>query len=431
MLNQLRKQSKLSVFILMIMLFAYLSTFAQDIPETYVVQRGTVQNIFAFSGTWLPRDQQVLFFDIPGTIQSVNVQQNSTVSAGTVLVDYGIADLQSQLDRAQSSLLAAQESQVIEDNAGGILDAQVQLAGARLGLQQTYDAIPFTGINAAQLGLQSAKDALETAERNYNNVIGDPTNSPGAIDGAYEGLRAAQKALQGAQNSYWGAAQSFNLYDYSIIGAENNLLITELSYQATLQQIGSSEIDETIQDLQTQVDDLTAQIAQSSLIAPFDGEVLEVNVIRGDRVEAFQDVITLALPEPLEIFADLSQEDYQRLDVGMLGICQASGQPETAVQCIVRQLPPTNGSVSVRIAASFDNVIRGQLINVSIPIGAQDNVLWLPPQAIRTFQSRAFVVVQTSDGEDVVDITIGLRTDDRVEILSGLNEGDIVIAPES
>jgi len=101
------------------------------------------------------------------------------------------------------------------------------------------------------------------------------------------------------------------------------------------------------------------------------------------------------------------------------------------VQCIVRQVPPTNGSVSVRIAASFDNVTRGQLIDVAIPIGASESVLWLPPEAIRTFQSRAFVVVQTPDGEDVIDITIGLRTADRVEVLSGLNEGDIVIAPES
>jgi len=417
------------------MSFAYLPVLAQDTPETYVAQRGAVQNIFAFSGTWLPRDQQVLFFDIPGTIQSVNVQPNSTVSAGTVLVDYGIADLQFQLDQAESSLLAAQESQVIEDNTGGILDAQLGLANARLGLQQTYDAIPFTGINAAQLGLQSAQDALEAAQRNYNNVIGDPTNSPGAIDGAYESLRSAQQALESAQNSYWGAAQGFNLYDYNIIGAENNLLITELRYQETLQEVlqqtGTSEVDEVIQELQTQVDELTAQIAQSSLIAPFDGEVLEVNVIRGDQIEAFQDIITLALPEPLEIFADLSQEDYQRLEVGTIGICQASGQPETAVQCIVRQIPPTNGSVSVRIAASFDNVLRGQLIDISIPIGTSEDVLWLPPQAIRTFQSRAFVVVQTPNGEDVIDITIGLRTDDRVEILSGLNEGDIVIAPES
>jgi len=56
-------------------------------------------------------------------------------------------------------------------------------------------------------------------------------------------------------------------------------------------------------------------------------------------------------------------------------------------------------------------------------------VLWLPPSVIRTFQSRTFVVLQTSDGERTVDVELGLQTDDRVEIVSGVNEGDVVVAP--
>jgi hypothetical protein len=53
--------------------------------------------------------------------------------------------------------------------------------------------------------------------------------------------------------------------------------------------------------------------------------------------------------------------------------------------------------------------------------------LWLPPEAIRTFQNRTFVVVQTADGERVVDISIGLQTDDRVEVETGLSENDIIV----
>ena len=37
--------------------------------------------------------------------------------------------------------------------------------------------------------------------------------------------------------------------------------------------------------------------------------------------------------------------------------------------------------------------------------------------------------LDTADGQRVVDITLGLQTDERVEIVSGLNEGDIVAAP--
>ncbi|PJF20989.1 MAG: hypothetical protein CUN56_13365, partial [Phototrophicales bacterium] len=160
------------------------------------------------------------------------------------------------------------------------------------------------------------------------------------------------------------------------------------------------------------------------------GVVLTVNVSRGDNVEAFEKVITLALPEPLEVISKLSVEDAARLAVSMVGICEVAGRPETAVQCIIRRLPGDDTSETVRVAASLENVPLGETIDVSISIGTREDVLWLPPEAIRTFQSRTFVVVQTSTGETTADITIGLRTAQRVEILTGLNEGDVVIAPE-
>ncbi|MCD4684378.1 MAG: hypothetical protein K8S97_00390 [Anaerolineae bacterium] len=59
----------------------------------------------------------------------------------------------------------------------------------------------------------------------------------------------------------------------------------------------------------------------------------------------------------------------------------------------------------------------------------REDVLWLSPSVIRTFQNRTFVVLDTPDGMRTVDIVLGLQTDDRVEIVSGINEGDIVVAP--
>jgi len=68
-------------------------------------------------------------------------------------------------------------------------------------------------------------------------------------------------------------------------------------------------------------------------------------------------------------------------------------------------------------------------IEVQMPLRVRDDVLWLPPAAIRTFQDRVFVVLETPDGPRTVDVEIGLRTGERVEIISGVSEGDVVIAP--
>lgn len=437
MRNKQHKRTK-SVFIVVTViivniLFAYQPNLAQNAPTTYVVQRGAVQDIVAFSGVLLPRDQQDLSFNVDGTIQTVNVQSGDTVSAGTVLVEYSVADLQAQLDQALVDLAALEESvgPGIQSSTT-ILDAQLAVATARLTLQQTLDSSPISGAGVA---IATAYDALEQARRNFTNIIGDPTNSPEVIEAAYDAIQAAERGVEAANIGGATAGQSLNLHKYAILNAENDLIRVELAYQEVLNAATTGDGGVVNVDLvaaRRLVDELTATIAQSSLSAPFDGIVLALNVNRGDAVEAFETVITLALPEPLEVISALSMEDAARLAIGMVGICEARGRPETGVQCIVRRLPGENSSESVRIAAAFeDDVVRGEQIDVFMPFGVSENTLWLPPDAIRTFQSRAFVIVQTPTGETSVDITIGLRTADRVEILTGLNEGDIVIVPES
>jgi hypothetical protein len=64
-----------------------------------------------------------------------------------------------------------------------------------------------------------------------------------------------------------------------------------------------------------------------------------------------------------------------------------------------------------------------------MPLQVRENTLWLPPAAIRTFQNRTFVVLETPDGPRSIDVQIGLQTDDRVEILAGVEEGDVVQGP--
>jgi multidrug efflux pump subunit AcrA (membrane-fusion protein) len=59
----------------------------------------------------------------------------------------------------------------------------------------------------------------------------------------------------------------------------------------------------------------------------------------------------------------------------------------------------------------------------------KQDVLWLPPQAVRKFEGREFVVVQDGEVQRRVDVKIGVESTDRVEIEEGLSEGQVVIAP--
>ena len=68
-------------------------------------------------------------------------------------------------------------------------------------------------------------------------------------------------------------------------------------------------------------------------------------------------------------------------------------------------------------------------MRITIVIEKRPDTLWLPPQAIRVFEGRRFVVVQEEGFQQRVDIKMGIEGEDRVEILEGLEEGQVVVSP--
>lgn len=398
---------------------------------TYTVQRGNVEEVFAFTGRWQPRDQMNLSFETNGTIRQVNVRRGDAVSAGDLLADYQIDELERQLESAEIQLESALNNQDTSASTSieSIENAEIALANARLSLEQTLSSAPWTSVAAARSNLDSAERALEEAQRDYYDALSHPENPPATVDTAYDRLIAAQEAVKNAEISYWSAAQAYNNHQYQVAAAENAVIQAELNLKRA--RSGGPTSDEAVRSAQLNVDQIEEEIASASLYAPIDGVILDVYISPGDIVAAFETVIVIGLPEPKEVIATLAISDAQRLNINMVGVCQIINLPESAVGCAVRSFPLTSRDAdqTTRIAAGFEDVTDNQLIEVQMPLEVRENVLWLPPSVIRTFQSRTFVVLQTPDGERAVDVTLGLQTDERVEIVSGVNEGDVVIAP--
>ncbi len=399
---------------------------------TYTVQRGTVQEDYTFTGRWRPRDQMELSFEIQGTISAIYVNRGDAISAGDILAQFDTTDLQDQLASAQIQLDTAIANQESEGEGGieAVEDAEINLANSRLSLEDRENSLPWTSVASARLQLEAAERDLFDAQREYQEAISHPEQSADVVDSAYQQLRNAEDAVKSAEYNYFSAAQSYNSSVIGVQQQENSVIQSELNRDRAVASAQGVQ-DADVRSAQLSVDQIIADIQRSTLYAPMDGVVLEVAVSAGDAVGAFEVVIIIGIPEPKEVIATLPFADTQRLSVGMTGACQLANQPETAVGCIVRQIPLSNQDAdqTTRVAASLENVPDGQLVEVILPLDVRGDVLWLPPAAIRTFQNRVFVVVQTPEGPRAVDVEIGLETDDRVEIISGVNEGDVVEGP--
>ncbi len=400
---------------------------------TYLVQRGDVQNILDFTGRWQPRDQMTLSFEIAGTVRRVNVKQGDAVTAGQLLVDFQITDLENQLATAQLQLETAQKNLVngATGDVQSVADAEVALANAKLNLESTKASSPWTSVASAKQQVISAQQSVDNAQRNYDDALSHPESPASTVDSAYQQLQSAKNSLTSAQISYDSAAQNFNNHNFQVQQAENSVISAQLNLDKARSGGTDTTATQSLLSAQLNVDQIKAKIAQSSLYAPIDGTILSVSVKPGDQAAAFATVMTIGRPEPKEAVASIAITDAQKMSVGTIGVCQVLNHPETAVQCVVRRIPSTSKEAdqTTRVAASLDNVAADQLIDVQMPLQVSKDVLWLPPSAIRTFQNRTFVVIQTPDGPRSIDVTLGLQTTDRVEIKSGLNEGDVAIGP--
>lgn len=398
---------------------------------TYIVEAGDVLEEFVFRGRWLPRDQVELSFEVNGNIRSVNVQRGDTVVAGQVLADLQIDDLEAQLQTQELNLQSAQRRLNDSGTSSGdtVVQAQFNLADANLSLDNQIAGYPWTRVENARQTLEQRERQLENAQRDYDDAVSHPDTAASQVDQAYESLIQARENLASAQNDLYDANVSYYQYDLNVRQQENRVVQAELDLEAAQISGGDADLVDAVIDAQLSVDRTKEQIAQSTLVAPFDGVILEVTIRAADSIQAFTAVITMALPEPLEIITTLTFTETQFLQIGQIGTCEEATREETRVQCVVRQLPLSNQDVdqTVRVAATLPNTLAGGLIDVTMVLRKSLDTLWLPPQAINEFGNRTFVVLQTPEGERVRDVVIGLETDERVEITSGVEAGDIVV----
>ena len=153
-------------------------------------------------------------------------------------------------------------------------------------------------------------------------------------------------------------------------------------------------------------------------------------------------MVVLADVNNLEVSADLLSDQMTKLVEGMAANIVLVSRPGEILKGKVRQLPYPYGSggrgikvedqdkstrFSVATSAKNAGFTLGDLVRITVELERKANVLWLPPQALRVFEGRRFAVVQDGDAQRRVDVTVGIQTQDRVEVKEGLKEGQVVV----
>jgi HlyD family secretion protein len=210
--------------------------------------------------------------------------------------------------------------------------------------------------------------------------------------------------------------------------------LAQMTYDQKLAELG---IDPTV----AVVDEIEAQIAQARAFAPAAGTIIAAVTV-GRKVTTSTPAFILGDPNQLEIIASLDESkgdsEIKEMFEGMPVVVNLDAKPDVKFNGTIRQLPSPFGTGSsedrvvhivLDVGPSATTYQSGDKVTVVVQLASKQDVLWLPPDAIRKAGGRTFVIINSETGPQRVDIEIGLQTRDMVEIVSGLTEGQVVLGP--
>ncbi len=350
--------------------------------EVTAVARGPVVEAFYATGTVSAQREYSVRANTSGIVR-VLVDKGNTFKKGDCLAIVENAELKFAVDQATAELHRKQE---LEDDAKSPVLAELRAK------------------------LQAAQDMLDIATKDEKRVIG-----------LMEHGATSQTDLDTSMNrvkTVWSDVQSLK------------------------SQIDSKKIDlhRDVVVAQAALESAQWDLDQATLRSPIDGTVLDWPISSGTRVAVNDHILQLAdvSPNHLVMRAQVDEEDKNRLRPPSVGddpqvvkmtLYAYPAQVFTGyVDKIYDKADPDRRTyeVDVRFANSDVRLAAGMTGELNFLVAERSKALIVPTQAV---QSGSVTVVR--DGRlEQPNIVLGLKSVERTEIISGLNEGDtIVISP--
>ena len=180
-------------------------------------------------------------------------------------------------------------------------------------------------------------------------------------------------------------------------------------------------------------------LADTRITAPISGVVSQRMAQPGERVAVDGKILEIIDLGALELEAAVPPENLATLKVGAQARLQVDGAAEEASARVVRINPSAQAgsrSVSAYLAVAPGPGLRNGLFARGWIELARKNTLALPVSAVRTDRAKPYAIRITAGKSETVELGLGLRGQagaanagqDMVEVLTGLNEGDQVLA---
>jgi RND family efflux transporter MFP subunit len=342
--------------------------------RTARVEQTSLEKVVVVTSTLAAYDQATLSVKVPGRLEAINVDLGSSVKKGQIIAQIEQTDYGLRLQQAEAALAQARARLGMDPN----------------GADDSLDPEQTGAVAQARALLEEA-----TASRDRAATL----LKQGVI------ARAVSDSTEAA---------------YKVALSRYRDAVEEIRNRQALLAQRRSEVALAKQ-----------QLADTAILAPFDGVVQERRASIGEYLAASAPVATLVRMNPMRLRAEVPEREARYVHSGQEVRVSVEGDSHLHTGTIKRLSPALterNRMLIVEAEVLNQGSLRpGSFARAEIVTSGKDIAPTVPIDAIIVFAGIEKLIVVENDKAVEKQITTGRRTADRVEIISGVNVGELVV----
>ncbi len=175
------------------------------------------------------------------------------------------------------------------------------------------------------------------------------------------------------------------------------------------------------------------QLEYTNIKAPFTGIVTTRNIELGQRINVNQPLFTLADFDPLRAKIYVPEKDISQIFEGQETLITIEAQPDTEFKGVIKMISPVVDpeSGTSKVTIDIDDRQRllkpGMFASVYITTQTHQNTLIIPKKSLVLETDVDQVYIYRDGTAHKVNLELGFTSGEKVEVLDGLQEGELVV----
>lgn len=462
---KLRKRIKQGVALLVVLALAggFYVRSSQDkntVPQVMAAtaERGDIETTVSTSGVVESEISRIYYAPMAAKVSELNVELGDAVKAGDVLLGYDTEDLEF---KQKSDALDAQasessyQSSIAESNKQEAIynESSQQLANIEMLIVFQKDLIKqFQYYVEDEKTEKKLKlyDERYRLNRRINNLSVQAYIED--TEGVHVSQAQAMNELEEINQKLEELEEDKELTEIErqIVVEQEKLADLEMlrdelkadknsSENAILDGYKKKELEAIVQKSRIAEEQAQAHLeeALAGIRADFNGIITELDINEGFVTEAGSKLMKLESSDAVRVNISLSKYDLSKVELGQKAEVEISGQTYEGTVSKINRMAEQNDAGTRLVAAEVhienpdDNIYLGIEGKVKIQAQKSENTLLVPIAAVNTDQTGDFCYVVNDGIVEKRPVTAGLSSEDSIEIVDGLEEGDIVLTDTS